>query len=61
MEEPWACFSFPAGTTTRAAAAAVGCGHEQLSQADDGGEAGWKTRGFEARGDTIPSVVSVLP
>lgn len=42
MEMPWACFSFPAGPTTRAAAA-VGCRYEQLSQAEDGGEAGWKT------------------
>lgn len=30
MEMPWACFSFPAGTTARAAAA-VGCKYEQLS------------------------------
>lgn len=43
MEIPWACFSFPAGPTTRAAAAAVGCRYEQLSQAEHGGEAGWKT------------------
>lgn len=42
MEMPWACFSFPAGTTMRAAAA-VGCRYEQLSQAEDRGEAGWKT------------------
>ena len=37
-----ACFLFPAGTTTRAAAA-VGCRYEQMSQAEDGEEAGWKT------------------
>lgn len=39
---PWAHLSFPTGTTTRAAAA-VGCRDEQLSSAEDGRQAGWKT------------------
>lgn len=57
---PWAHLSFPTGTTTRAAAA-VGCRDEQLSSAEDGGQAGWKTRGFEVCSDILLSVVTMLP
>lgn len=48
---PWARFSFPAGTATRAAA--VGRRNEQLSPAEGGREAGWQTQGCGACGDTL--------
>lgn len=60
METPWVYSSFPAGTTAGAAAAAGGrC--EQLSQPEDGVEAGWKTGGFEACHITLPSFATVMP